>query len=181
MSHYVGPPPAAPDYYGYSCQVWFVLEIAGKVFGTRSRWAWFSIKFNPVDNVDSSNPCWLYTELSRAVQQKDVGNKLIKGYRATLLDMINKLEYDGKLLAQEADSYRGRISSTPVESFRPEVWRLHLRLISSRKYNYEDVVRVKAELEQRAQQEAKPPQVLQPDEHLIDDLQSGEFEVIITG
>ena len=181
VTHHVGPPSAGPGYYGYSCQVWFVLEVAGERFGTASRWAWFSLGFNPLNNADSSNPCWLYTELSRAVQQNDVGSKLIKGYRATLLDMINKEENAGKLTSQDAVNYRSRITSAPVESFRPEVWRLDLRAISRRKYHHEDVDKAKKELQQRAQREVQPPQVAQGNEYLIDDLQSGEYEEVIIG
>ena len=181
MTHHVGPPPTAPDYYGYSCQAWFVLEVAEEVFDPAKRLAWFSLGFNAVHNVDSSNPCWLYTELSRAVQQNDVGSKLIQGYRAGLLDMIKRVERAGTLNTQEGDSYRSRITLAPVQSFRPEVWRLDLQTISRRKHGHEDVSRLKSELRQRAQQEVKPPQVSQKDEFLIDDLRQREFKVIITG
>ena len=181
MTSHIGSPPAGPDYYGYSCQVWVVVEIVKELFGAGSWWAWFSLKFNPVNNVDSSNPCWLYRELSTAVQQNDIGSKLIRGYRATLLDMINRLEDAQTLTAQQAADYRSRMISAPIASFRPEVWRLDLRKISQRKYGDEDVARVKRELRQRAQQEVRAPQQLQPDEYLIDDLRDEEFEVIVTG
>src|SRR5271165_4603199 len=38
--------------------------------------------------VDSSNPCWLYLDLSRAVHQKDVGSRLIRDLKAQMLRSI---------------------------------------------------------------------------------------------
>jgi hypothetical protein len=181
MTHHVGPPLAALHYYGYSCQVWFVREIVGELFGTGSRRVWFSLQFNPIDNVASSNPCWLYTELSRAVQQNDVGSKLIRGYRVILLDLVKQQQEAGKVTGQQATDYTQRITAAPVPSFRPEVWRLDLRNISARKYGHVAVAQLKAELRHRAQQAVQSPQVLQPDEYLIDDLQENEFDIIIRG
>lgn len=181
MTAHVGPPPAAPSHYGYSCQVWFRLEITGELFGTNARLVWFAVRFNPLGNVDSSNPCLLYLGLSRAVQQNDVGSRIVRDYRTTLLDTVSRREDAGQISAAQADRYRARIALAPVESFRPEVWRLDLRAISKRKYGNEDVDRLKAELRNEAAGEVRSPQVLQPDEYLIKDLQTGEYEVIIVG
>ena len=181
MPHHLGPPPAEPDFYGYSCQAWFSLELVEDLFGTSSRRVWFSTSFNPVDNAPSSNPVQVYLELSQAVKAKDVGSKLIRGYRASLIELINKQETDSKLTSVQASDYRARIVAAPVESFRPEVWRLDLRSISEHKYVYEDVGRLKKELRDLADHSISPPQLLQPDEYLINDLQSSEYHVIIVG
>ena len=181
MTHHVGPPPPAPNHYGYSCQVWFMLQIIGELFGANTRWLWFAVKFNPLDNVDSSNPCLLYFEVSRAVHQNDVGSRIIRGYRAALLDMIGRREDAGQISPAQASTCRARITAAPVQSFRPEVWRLDLRAISRRRYGSEDVDQLRKDLRAEAAGEVRPPQVLQPDEYLIKDLQAGEYEVIIVG
>ena len=169
-----------PDDYGYSCQCWLAVEVAKGIFGTGIPWAWFSLQFNPVDNVPSSNPLDRYAQLSRAVQEGDINSVLIKGYRANLLDMINRRESSGGLLPADANQYRTDVTLAPIEYFRPEVWRLDLKTIASRKYSgVEDVARLKTELGTRAAREVIAPQVLQPDEFLIDDLQTGQYDVII--
>ena len=174
----LNPPPAPPD-YGYSCQCWLAVEVAKEIFGTGIPWAWFSLQFNPVDNVPSSNPLDRYTQLSKAVQEGDINSVLIKGYRANLLGIINDQEKNGRLSASQANQYRTEVILAPIEWCRPEVWRLDLAAISRRKYGSEDVDRLKTDLQLRASSEVIAPQVLQPDEYLIDDLQTGEFQVII--
>ena len=171
------PPP--PGDYGYSCQCWLAVEVAKGIFGAGIPWAWFSLQFNPEGNVPSSNPLDRYAQLSRAVQEGDINSVLIKGYRANLLDMINKKEGDGSLTPPQASQYRTEVTRAPIEWFRPEVWRLDLKAISKRKYGFEDVDGLKAELRARANREVIAPQVLQDDEYLIHDLQNGESQVII--
>jgi len=157
------------------------VEVANAIFRASSRRVWFSLKFNPVDNVPSSNPLDRYNQLSKAVQERDINSVIIKGYRANLLDMINRRKISGGLLPADANKYRTDVTVAPIEWFQPQVWRLDLKAISRRKYPPEDVDRLKTELRARATSEviALAPQVIQPDEYLIDDLQTGEFQVII--
>jgi hypothetical protein len=96
-----------------------------------------------------------------------------------LLDMLKEQERAGKLTTEQVAEYERRIESAPVASFRPEVWRLDLRRISRRKYGHENRAQLLAGLRNRAQQAMKPPQVLQPDEYLVDDLRREEYEIII--
>lgn len=174
-------PPSSPNNYGYTCQAWLAVEIGSRVFGT-SGYAWFAIQFNPVDNVDSSNACELYRALSRAVQQNDVGSRLIRDYRTQLIDFVNREESKHRVNATDAAVYRREIMTAPLSAFRPLVWRLDLQQIATKGRHGNSPYKVKAELRKRAAQvvASRPSQVLQPDEYLIDDLQSDEYEVIIT-
>jgi hypothetical protein len=95
--------------------------------------------------------------------------------------MVGKQEKAGELTAQQADDYERRIKSAPVGSFRPEVWRIDLRQVSRRKYGNEDAGQLMAELRERARLGVKPPQVLQPNEYLVEDLRTDENEVVIMG
>ncbi|MBI2918530.1 MAG: hypothetical protein HYY01_11125 [Chloroflexi bacterium] len=168
MSYHVGPPLPVPHDHGYSCQAWSPLEVYEELFGTANRRAWFSLAFNPALNADSSNPCWLYTELSRAVQQNDVGSKLIMGYGASLLQCVTSREKDLLLSSADADTYRDRITRAPVASFRPQVWKLDLNTIRGRPiHTGKTVDEVLDIFRKNAQNEVKPPQALQPDEFLI--------------
>lgn len=169
--------------YGYSCNVWFSLEIARSLFSTTQRRVWFSTVFNPTVNVDSSNPSEIYREVSRAVQNNDVGSRMIGSYRLQLLGLVADQEAKNNISASEANAYRQRISTEAIVSFRPEVWRLNLVRIAQRKYGVSDVTRLKNDCRQNAQDviNRNPPQFLQPDEYLILDLQDDEYDAIIIG
>lgn len=178
-----GMPPALSEEYGYSCNIWLTKEITGRLFNPNRRKVWFATTFNPVANVDSSNPCAIYTQISRAVQLGDVGSRIIKDYRSQLLSWISdRLRMDA-LTPQEAEHYRVHVISADISAFRPEVWRLDLRKIARRKLNVEDVAGIKTLCRQIAQQQVvnNAKQVLQPDEYLLLDLQNDEYEPIIVG
>ncbi len=179
----LGVPPPITEKYGYSCNVWYSVQFSSLLFGTTYRRAWFASLFNPIGNVDSSNPCVIYMYMSKAVQQGDVGSKIIATYRSQLISIVDDLLHDGTLNATDAGSYRQSISTEAVTSFRPEIWRLDLEQISFRKYGVVDIDRLKRECKQNANQvvAGNPPQILQSDEYLILDLQDGEYETVIVG
>jgi hypothetical protein len=122
-------------------------------------------------------------EVSNAVQQSDVGSKIIATYRSQLISIVDDLLHAGTLNATKAGAYRQNISTEAVTSFRPEIWRLDLERISFRKYGVVDIDRLKRECKQNANQaiSGNPPQVLQSDEYLILDLRDGEYETVIVG
>ena len=178
-----GDPPPITEKYGYSCNVWYSVQLSSLLFGTTYRRAWFTSQFNPIGNVDSSNPCAIYIDVSKAVQQSDVGSKIIATYRSQLMSIVDDLLQDGILNAIDAEAYRQSISTEAVASFRPEIWRLDLEQISFRKYGVVNIDRLKQECKQNANQTilGNPPQVLQSDEYLILDLQDGEYDSVIVG
>ncbi len=182
MTLTIATPPPAPDDCGYSCNAWLAVEVAGQVF-PNSRKVWFSMAFNPIANVDSSNPAEIYLVLSRAVQRGDVGSRIIRDRRSQLIRLVRQLRKTGQLSVQDARDYRREIAGASVSAFRPEVWRLDLAKIALRKYGMVDITRLKTECQNNARQEIalNPPQSLQPDEYLIFDLRNDEFETIIVG
>ena len=111
-----GGPPSLTERYGYSCNVWYSVELAGLLFGTSYRRAWFASIFNPITNVDSSNPCAIYVDVSRAVQQSDFGSRMIGDYRLQLISIIDDLLHDGLLTPADAETYRQNISNESVAS-----------------------------------------------------------------
>lgn len=181
LNYQGGPPPLTPQDFGYSIQIWLLSTICGQIFDPNRRRAWFSISFNPVDNVDSSNPAEVYLEASRLVQKTDYGNRALKDYRSQLLGLIEDQRNKGNLTDPDANTFKQGVISELIGSFRPEVWRLDLNKIAIRKYGNPDVDKLKAECQNNAQNfvTANYPQQLQPDEYLITDLQSNEFEIIV--
>jgi hypothetical protein len=169
--------PAVTKDYGYSCQCWLKTQIDRLCYSPP--WIWFSTAFGAWTNVDSSNPCWLYLDLSRAVYQKDVGNRLIRDLRAQMLRSVD----NSSLSPGDKHNLRTRVTTAAIDEFRPEVWRLDLNKIA---FNRRQLLNnLMAHLQNNAQGQIAPPQVLQRDEYLITDLQPSslniEYFVIIEG
>ena len=112
--------------------------------------------------VDSSNPCWLYLDLSRAVHQKDVGSRLIRDLKAQMLRSIGS----SSLPAADAHNLKAHVTTAALAEFRSEVWRLDLNKISINRGKPLSVL--KTDWRNNAQNEItkNPPQVLQSDEYL---------------
>ena len=171
--------PAVSSDYGYTCQCWLKTQIDRICYV--KPWIWFSTSFSAWSNVDSSNPCWLYLDLSRAVHQKDVGSRLIRDLKAQMLRSIGS----SSLPAADAHNLKAHVTTVALAEFRSEVWRLDLNKISINRGKPLSVL--KTDWRNNAQNEItkNPPQVLQSDEYLIQDLQQSgqnvEYEVIIEG
>lgn len=105
---------------------------------------------------------------------------MLDSYKAVLLNLVNK---DTALDPATAAQLQSEISSVPVESYRPEVWRLDLGVIAVRRYGTRDIDRLKQDCRQEVYRAIanNPRQKAQPDEYLISDLFPGEFEAIIIG
>lgn len=165
--------------FGYTCQVYLVLEVYKQVFAVPPYRVWFSKTFNPVPNSDSSNPAQIYLALSRAVDTNDVGNRIIRGYRTALLETVQRRRAIAPYVKR---SLKLQIRRASVPSFRPQVWLLDLDTIANGR-GFTSV----ADLLFKARQDADTDvrrvagQVLQPDEYLITDLRVNEFMVIIDG
>lgn len=180
--YHLTKPSFAHEDYGYSCQVWLAVHISGEIYGHGNRYAWFSLQFNP-QQADSSNPCeGYYILLSRAVQQKDFGNRLIRDYKTQLLDIVDREAKPGGKLAgksAQAAALQREITNAPIEYYRPDVWLLDLQKIALRAGK--TIHMLTLDLRSNAARKVKAPQILQPDEYLIYDLQDNEYEVIIRG
>jgi len=156
--------------FGYTCQSHLALEVYRHVFGAGLPWVWFATRFNASGNVESSNPARIYLDLSTAVGDGDVGSKLVRGYRASLLATA----YGNALLADE-------VSRAAIEYFRPRIWLIGAEVIASRKGVSVDTVLAECRGNAAAGVASNPGQVLQPDEYLLKDLQAGEYAVIVDG
>ena len=167
-------PPRLIQQFGYSCQAHVALEVTRAVFGGLSQRVWFSRDFNPVNNVDSSNPAQIYLALSRAVQTGDVGGKTIRGYTAALLGIADKHPTAKAALRQQ-------IKAAPIDWFRPQIWLLDLDSLAANRKT--DVTGLLGECQQNARDAVNrsPGQVLQPDEYLLKDLTPAEYAIIVDG
>jgi hypothetical protein len=183
MALWGGGPPLLTEKFGYSCNVWYSVKLSELLFSSIDKRAWFAISFNPVENVPSSNPCSIYEDVSTAVQTGDVGSRMIANYRSQLISIVDDLLAERSITADEARDYRQEIAKENIVSFRPEIWRLDLEKISQRKYGAVDIDKLKSECKENANRviQDNPPQVLQPDEYLILDLQDSEYETVIVG
>ena len=161
--------------FGYTCQSYLALEIYKQVFSLPSYRVWFSKGFNPVQNVDSSNPTQIYLSLSRSVQTNDAASKIIRAYRMILLDTVEK-NVPGILIKR---SLRHQIRRAPVDRFRPQVWLLDLDAIARRNgTTLEDFLEAAKNDAENAIDHAAG-QVRQSDEYLVTGLQDDDFIIII--
>lgn len=156
--------------FGYTCQVHLALEVYRQVFRVALPWIWFATNFNAVENVESSNPAQIYLRLSTAVQTGDVGSKLIRGYRASMLEA-----------AFGNPSLEDEISRAAIECFRPQIWLLDLELVANRKGLMVSMVLDECRKNAEAEVAKNPGQVLQHDEYLLKDLQDGEYALVADG
>lgn len=163
--------------FGYSCQVYLALKVANEVFGVSVPWLWFSRQFDPVDNVDSSNPAQIYLLLSRAVQARDIGSKIIRGYKASLIDTVIKHVVD----PSDSASLQNIINGASIDYFRPQVWLLNLEAIAKKKYTNVDAVLDECRENAKDEVGKNIGQTLQLDEYLIKDLKNGDYAVVIEG
>jgi hypothetical protein len=76
--------------------------------------------FGAWPNVESSDPCWLCLDLSRAVYQKDAGSRFIRDLRAQMLRSIGT----SALSASDAHNLKAQATTAALDEFRLEVWRL---------------------------------------------------------
>jgi hypothetical protein len=174
-------PPVSSD-YGYTCQCWLKTQIDRECYKPNP-WIWFSTTFGAWKNVDSSNPCWLYMELSRAVYQNDVGNRLIKDLKSQMLRTIQ----NSSLNPVDKHTLNTQVSTAALSEFRAEMWRIDLKSLvnSPLRLPIQTLAAHKSDWRSNATTEVakNPPQVLQPDEYLIKDLQQSgptvEYEAII--
>jgi hypothetical protein len=166
-----------PDHYGYSCQSWIKSEIERLCYGKSN--IWFATHFSAHRNVDSSNPCFLYFELSRAVRLEDYGHRFIESLRNQLLNTVN----DSGLTTDEKVALKDQLLFGDIGLFRPRVWLIDLPRIAERRGC--SVADLKDECRKEAEAQIEPPQRLQPNEYFIRDLQQAEitidFEVLIDG
>ncbi len=65
-------------------------------------------------------------DLSRAVQQQDVGSRLIRDLKAQMLRSIGNIA----LPPSDVHSLKARVITAAPAEFRSEVWRLDLKLIA---------------------------------------------------
>jgi hypothetical protein len=170
------PPPPSAD-YGYTCQCWLKTEIDQECF--KPPWIWFSTKFGSWCNVDSSNPGWLYIELSRVVFQKDVGNRLVRDLRS---NMLRSIAICG-LTPVEKSTLLSHVIHAPVSEFQSRVWRIDLKEVARARAKPLSRLMIEWRANAAAEVGKNPYQVLQPEEYLIKDLipttSSVEYEVII--
>jgi hypothetical protein len=115
---------------------------------------------------------------SRAVQEGDIGSRMIRDYRLQLIKLVEQLGAINQLAYQMVDNYRNLIATEGIESFRPEIWRLDLRKIANRQYGTGDIERLKSECRKLAENQVATVvlQVLQPNEYLINDLRDDDMK-----
>lgn len=121
-------------------------------------YVWFSGQLNPIANGESSNPLALYAMIDKAVKMDDGNHPKLKDLKANLLLVVSRLirPRDRDL----ARLLRRDILRAPLTMYRPQLWRLDLARV--------DVSRWKTD-------GAKATW----DEQYVNDLQAGEFEVIV--
>ncbi|TGL31634.1 hypothetical protein EHQ52_17050 [Leptospira koniambonensis] len=142
--------------YGYSCQTWLAKYLSDNYFGGKYR-IWFATEIHPLNNGLSSNPLRLYEELSRITATNDYNHSRIVQLKRNLIMWVAS-EVSNKLTYSQAGHLIGIISKAPVKSFRPLLWRIELsRIHVTRLQNIGQF----------------------PDEYLIGDLDSNEYEVIV--
>ena len=169
-------PSVSPD-NGFTCQCWLKTEIDRLCYSVP--WIWFSTNFGAWQNVDSSNPCLLYYNLSRAVHQHDAGSRIVHHLRAQMLATIR----GSSLSATDKRALRKFVVSASLAQLRPEIWRLDLNTIAVNRGLSLGAAKQMWTSNAQAQVSRNPHQSLQPDEYLIQDLQPSsinlEYEVIV--
>lgn len=143
--------------YGYSCQPWLATDIADRYFHGIYR-IWFATTLNPLSNGHSSNPVILYRELDQIIHNNDLNHSRVWQLRQRLINWVTgtPLAPSG-LSPSDITALTAEVTSAPVPAFRPQLWRIDLanihitRLIDLGQF---------------------------PDEYLIRDLITPEFEVI---
>ena len=106
-----------------------------------------------------------------------MGSKLIWGHKGSLVEtVVRNIPHLGRSAA-----FRRAINSVSSDYFRPQIWLLNLDTIAARKnVSVDDLL---DECRRTADREVRKNtgQVLQPDEYLIEDLQVGEYAVVVNG
>jgi hypothetical protein len=151
------PKPQPSGRHGYACKVWISSTLEQRHLGG-CFYVWFARELNPIRNGDSSNPLWLYLTIDRAVKSGDANHPKIKDLRRILLGVVNRL-----IARQEprvAIALRREIRRAPIEMYRPQLWKIDLSRIAPG----------------RIRTNGGNPAW---DEQHIDDLEPGEFEVIV--
>lgn len=138
--------------HGYTCQTWLSKTIADNYFGGKYR-VWFATSINPTNNGNSSNPIKLYMELVDIVEKNDIHHSRFIEIKNRLISWIGSTNLHHKTKTNLIST----IEKAPVNSFRPEIWKIDLskihinRLIDLGQY---------------------------PDEYLIKNLNYREFKVM---
>ena len=149
-------PFRATGRYGYACKVWIAGEIEQNYLGGVYS-VWFSEQLNPLPPTGlSSAPLEIYRVVDYAVKTQDTDHPKIKDLRANIGTAINLFvaPTDPRL----AKVLKRQIERAPLEMFRPQLWRIDLSNIETSRLL-----------------SGRPDW----DEKRIEDLRSGEFELIV--
>lgn len=141
---------------GYSCQTLIARQV-NEILHPGEFHCWFSTKFNPSTGGDSSNPCWLYQTLSRAVDMNDINNPKIKDIQTTLMDVISRVLEKQGATTQTIRNAIVQIRQAEIRFFRPQIWRIYATNLGNRVSDQHQY----------------------PEERKIQDLKCQEFDVII--
>jgi hypothetical protein len=140
--------------HGYSCQTVLSARV-NEFLHPGTYYCWLSTEFNPAKTGNSSNPCSLYTTLSKAVQEDDTGDAKVQQIRTALLEAVTR-----KFPIEEnQDAARAivHVRHAVIDLFRPQIWRVDLKKVADRMTSGHQY----------------------PYEHKVEDLKCQEFEVII--
>jgi hypothetical protein len=89
------------------------------------------------------------------------------------------------LPARDVRNLRAYVTTAALDEFRPEVWRLDLSKLALTRGTPLSLLKTAWRQNAQTQIARNPPQVLQPDEYLIQDLQQSgptvEYDVVIEG
>ena len=158
--------PTSPR-YGYCCRPKLKDYIEQACFDTGQ--LWFSLEENPSANVDSSNPRRIYDLLRRIVAQGDHGDRYLKDLRRTLIETVQRSWPPSGVRRK----LRQQIAEASMDCFQPERLRLDLSWLA--KQRGLTVAKLLLDCRRRAKASITLPQLLQPDEYLIDGLPFDEL------
>jgi len=151
------PLPAPTSQYGFTCKVWIASKIEEIHLGG-SYYVWFATELDPIANDKTAIPLEIYREIDIAVKTKLANHWKIESVKANLLLTISRLIAPTD--RDRARELRREIETATLDMFRPQLWRINLRMVDASRWKKDGV---------------------HPgwDEQILTDLQRAEFEIIV--
>lgn len=123
------------DGFGFSTKVllavWLDERLSILTQGTIGYFAWFALRPNPIDNINSSNPMLIFVDIDTAVQGKQDSNQKVLELRRKMIAVIHNLLSPDH---PEIESLLHTILNAALERFRPQMWAIDLARLPESNY-----------------------------------------------
>ena len=123
------------DNYGFSTKAviaeWLDERLSILTQGEIGYFAWFALRPNPIDNIDSSNPVLIFVDIDTAIQRNDYSHKKVDDLRTAMMAQIySLLPHDHP----DVKSLIRAVSKAELEEFRPLLWVIDLAELPDSSY-----------------------------------------------